>query len=127
MNTDGWDESTNAVTHAIIGGAQRVSNVLGCGFLEKVYENALSIELRKKGLNVEQQREIEVFYEGKVVGHYVADLLVEGTVVVELKAAVALDRVHRAQCINYLRATKRRLCLLMNFGRPRLEVVRIAL
>ncbi len=110
----------------IIGCAFRVMNTLGCGFLEKVYENALAHELRKAGLHVSQQHAITVRYDGVTVGEYAADLVVEGTIVVELKAVKGLDRVHAAQSINYLKATGLRVCLLLNFGTPRVEVQRIA-
>ena len=98
---------------------------IGCGFLEKVYENALAHELRKAGLKAEQQHGITVHYDGVVVGEYAADLLVDGVLLVELKAVKELDDIHLAQCLNYLRATNLRLCLLMNFGKPKLEVRRI--
>jgi len=129
MNTDEhrYLDTANGITRRIIGSAQTVSNTLGCGFLEKVYENALAIELRRNDLQVEQQKEVHVRYRGEIVGIYIADLLVEGSVLVELKAVFALDRIHRAQCINYLRATGHRLCLLLNFGLPRLDVERFAL
>lgn len=100
---------------------------MGNGFLEKVYENALAYEVRKAGLAVAQQHRIEVLYDGNViVGEFVADLLVEERVLVELKAVKALDDVHMAQCLNYLKATGLPVCLLINFGRPRVEVKRIA-
>jgi GxxExxY protein len=114
-----------AVTERIIGCAFKVSNTLGSGFLEKVYENALAYELRKSGINCEQQKPVKVLYEGVVVGDYAADLLVDDRVIVELKACKALDDVHMAQCLNYLKATGKRLCLLMNFGQPRVEIKRI--
>ena len=117
---------TNALSERIIGGAFRVLNTLGPGFLEKVYENALAHELRKAGLAVAQQKGITVYYNGIPVGDYIADLVVEGTVVVELKASKALDPVHTAQCINYLKATGLHLCLLLNFAKPRLQIHRIA-
>ena len=97
------------------------------GFLEKVYENALAHELRKAGLKVVQQRAIQVSYDGVIVGDYVADLLVEDSVLIEVKAVRGVDEVHTAQCINYLKATKLKICLLLNFGRPRLEIRRLAL
>lgn len=121
------DSSLNEVTHRILGCAFTVSNPLGCGFLEKVYENALAHELRKAGLKVVQQHALQVFYDGVVVGDYNADLLVEDRVLVELKAAKALDEVHMAQCLNYLRATRLSICLLMNFGKPKLEYRRLVL
>jgi GxxExxY protein len=124
MNTDDRDE-LNRLSSKVIGGAQRVSSILGCGFLEKVYENALAVELRKCGLSVVQQNGITIRYEREIVGEYFADLLVDGRLIVELKAVRALDPIHEAQCINYLRASGMPLCLLMNFARPRLDVRRI--
>ncbi len=120
-------EVLNALTGRVIGCAYTVSNTLGCGFLEKVYENALAVELRKAGLRVEQQCAVLVRYSGEVVGEYVVDLLVEGTVLVELKAVRELDAIHEAQCLNYLRATGLRVCLLLNFGTPRLQRRRFVL
>ncbi len=118
-------EELNSISEAIIGGAYAVGNGLGTGFLEKVYENATAHELRKRGLGVEQQRPIQVFYDGVLVGDYYADLLVESSVIVELKVAKAFDDNHLAQCLNYLKATGLRLCLLINFGGNRVEVKRI--
>jgi GxxExxY protein len=117
----------NLLTERIIGCALTVLHTLGTGFLEKLYENALVHELRKSGLAVSQQHPIVVRYDGIVIGEYTADLLVERTVLVELKAAKALDEIHRAQCLNYLKATGLHLCLLLNFGKPRLEIKRIVL
>ncbi|MCX5643255.1 MAG: GxxExxY protein [Phycisphaerae bacterium] len=116
----------NELTEKVIRCAFTVSNTLGCGFLEKVYENALAHELRKAGMKAEQQHEISVYYDGVAVSEYAADLLVEGVLLLELKAVKDLDDIHLAQCLNYLRATKLRLCLLINFGKPKLEVRRIA-
>ena len=118
-------EELNQVTEQIIGSAFTVSNELGSGFLEKVYENALAHELRKAGIRVKQQYPIQVYYDGIVVGSYVADLLVEDCVLVELKAIKTLGNIEMAQCLNYLKATDLRVCLLLNFGRPRVEVKRI--
>jgi GxxExxY protein len=115
----------NAISEQVIGAAFRVSNTLGCGFVEKVYENALAIELRKADLRAEQQKPARVLYDGAVVGEFACDLLVEGGVIVELKAVTALDDNHLAQCLNYLKATGLPLCLLLNFGRPKLEVRRV--
>jgi GxxExxY protein len=114
------------ISERIIGCAFRVLNTLGSGFLEKVYENALAHELRETGLYVSQQHAITVRCDGVRVGEYAADLLPEGIIVVELKAVKALDRVHAAQSINYLKATGLRVGLLLNFGKPRLEIQRIA-
>jgi GxxExxY protein len=116
----------NHLTERVIRCAFAVSNTLGCGFLEKVYENALMHEIRKAGLRVQQQHGITVYYDEVAVGEYVADLLVEGTLLVELKTVKELDDIHLAQCLNYLRATDLRLCLLMNFAKPRVEIRRIA-
>jgi GxxExxY protein len=111
----------------IIGCAFTVANTLGPGFVEKVYENALAHELRKAGLAIEQQRGVAVTYDGVIVGEYATDLMVDGAVIVELKAVRELDDIHRAQCLNYLKATGLRVCLLINFGKPRLEVKRLML
>ena len=90
-------DGINTVTEKIIGSAFAVANTLGTGFLEKVYENSLSVELRSRGLEVKQQSPIKVMYKGHVVGEFVADLLVEEKVIVELKAVNALDKLHSAQ------------------------------
>ena len=111
------------LTHTIIGCAYKVHNTLGSGFLERVYENALRIELEKLGLSVKQQAPISVEYEGQVVGEYYADLWVDGRVVVELKAAQALAKEHEVQLVNYLTATRIDHGLLLNFG-PSVQVKR---
>ena len=122
MDTD--EHRLNQITERIIGCAYRIANELGCGFLEKVYENAMAHEMRKAGLNVTQQHHVIIRYDGVVVGDYVADLLVEGLVLVELKAVKDLDEIHQAQCINYLKATGFPICLLFNFGKNRVQVKR---
>ena len=119
--------SLNEITKTIIGCAYQVGNTLGCGFLEKVYENALCHELQKKGLNISQQHELCVYYDNIAVGNYCADVVVENSVLIELKAVRDLNDVMLAQCINYLKATGYKFCLLINFGNPRVEVKRIAL
>ena len=113
------------LTEIIIGCAYRVAHVLGCGFLEKVYENALVLELRNRGMEVTQQTDIKLLFEGKIVGDYKADLLVQNQVLVELKTAKSLDDVHFAQCYNYLQATGHPTCLLINFRSPKIEIKRI--
>ena len=115
MHTD--EIQLNQVTETVIGCSFKVANVLGCGFLEKVYENALAHELRKLGFDVQQQKPIPVLYDGVLVGDFVADLIVNGCVIIELKAIRALDEIHSAQCINYLVATSLPVCLLLNFTR----------
>ena len=125
MNADISQDSYNFLTRSVIGAAMAVSNEMGCGFLEKVYENALALELRSRGHDVAQQKAIAVRYRHEIVGEYLADLLVDGQLVVELKAVQTLNRIHCAQCLNYLRAIGLPLALLLNFGRPRLEFHRI--
>lgn len=125
MDTD--EHRLNTLTETIIGCAFKVSNELGCGFLEKVYENALLHEIRKAGLKAEQQFPIKVWYDSIVVGDYIADLIVENRILIELKTAKAFDDIHTAQCINYLRATQLPIALLINFGKPRVEVKRLRL
>ncbi|OGW60750.1 MAG: GxxExxY protein [Nitrospirae bacterium RBG_16_64_22] len=115
----------DGLTERIIGCAYVVRSSLGSGFLEKVYENALSHELKKSGLAVEQQKAIGVRYDGVVVGEYIADLLIENSVLIETKAVKALDDVHMAQCLNYLKATGLTVCLLLNFGTSKMQVRRI--
>lgn len=122
MNTDG---PLAAITERVLKCAYKVLNSHGHGFSEKVYENSMVIELRDEGLNVEQQVSYEVTYKGQVVGHYIADLVVEGQVLVELKAVKGLDEAHVGQCLNYLKASGLKVCLLLNFARPKLEIRRI--
>jgi len=114
----------NQITERIIGAAYEVSNTLGCGFLEKVYENALVKELKLSNIFVEQQKNISVFYKGENVGDYFADLFVEEEVLVELKAVKQLTEIHEAQLINYLKATNKKVGLLINFGTPKIQIKR---
>ena len=123
---DTTHHSFNDMSERIIRCAYTVSNTLGAGFLEKVYENALVHELRKAGFQVTQQATATVVYDGVIVGNYIADIVVENTILMEIKAVRALDKIHGAQCLNYLRAMGLRLCLLLNFGNPRLEIRRLA-
>jgi len=125
MSADTDRENLDQLTEKVIGCVYTVANGLGCGFLEKVYENALAHELGKAGIQVTQQQDITVRYDGVVVGEYAADLLVEGRLLLELKAVKALGNVHLAQCLNYLKATGLRVCLLINFGSPKTEIRRI--
>jgi GxxExxY protein len=119
------DMKPDVLTETIIGCAYAVANALGNGFLEKVYENALTHELRKRGLQVEQQRPIPVYYDQVAVGDYLADLLVQDSILVELKTVKNIEDIHKAQCIHYLKATGLQLCLLINFGTPRVQIKRI--
>lgn len=125
MNADSRRQELDEITRRVIGCAFRVGNGLGIGYLEKVYENALAVELEMEGLQAVQQAPIQVQYRGRVVGDYAADILVEDSVILELKVAKQLDEVHKAQCLNYLRATGKTVCLLTNFGRPDVEIRRI--
>ncbi len=125
MNADLQDFKHVELTEQIIGAFYEVYNSLGYGFLERVYENALVIELRKLGLHVVAQMPITVSYKGILVGEYVADILVDDKVIIEIKAAKSLLSEHDAQLLNYLKATKIELGILVNFG-PKAEVRRKA-
>ncbi|MEO0964767.1 MAG: GxxExxY protein [Planctomycetota bacterium] len=130
MNADerGLSPSTsdvNELTERVIGCAFAVSNALGAGFLEKVYENALAHEIKKTGLTVQQQKPVEVTYDGAVVGTYVIDLLIDHRLVLELKAVKHIDENQVAQTINYLRATGHHVGLILNFAKPKLEIKRL--
>ena len=118
-------QDINKTTERIIGCAYAVGRTLGSGFLEKVYENALNHELCKAGLTVRSQWPIQVLYDGVLVGDFVADLLVEDRVLVEVKSVGAMTDIHMAQCLNYLKGTGLKVCLLVNFGGPSVEVRRI--
>ncbi|MBV6449581.1 MAG: hypothetical protein MHPDNHAH_00293 [Anaerolineales bacterium] len=118
-------KDVNEITAKIIGCAYEVSNTLGIGFVEKVYENALVLATRKTGLGVEQQYPIKVVFDGVVVGEFFADLFVEKRVLVELKAVSTLTQEHTAQALNYLRATGAEVCLLINFGKSKIEIKRL--
>jgi len=119
------DPSLEAITERVIGAAFEVSRVLGHGFFEAVYRNALRDELERLGLDVEAEKLFPVLYKGKPVGHYYADLVVGGIVVVELKSAEALAKEHISQVINYLRASGLPVGLLLNFGTLRVQVRRV--
>lgn len=105
------------ISDKIIKAFYNVYNSLGYGFLEKVYENSMMIELRKLGLTVQRQVPIKVFYEEQLVGEYFADIIVEGNIIVELKATENLCEAHEFQLINYLKATELEIGLLLNFGK----------
>lgn len=114
------------LTEKIIGAAFEVHNHLGSGFLEKVYENALVRELVDRGLRIETQRPIPVSYKGHLVGSYFADILVEGSVICEIRAIEGLLEIHELQLLHYLKATGIPVGLLLNFGASRVQVKRIA-
>jgi len=111
----------------VIAAAIEVHRALGPGFLEGVYEQALRIELRKRGIPFESQKEIRVSYEGQIVGRHVLDLLIDGQLVMELKAVEMIDRAHRAQVKSYLKATGCKVGLLLNFAEMPLGIHRVVL
>ena len=113
------------ITRKIIGSAMEVHANLGCGFLESVYEEALAIEFNIQKINYERQKEIDVFYKGKVAKHLLYDFLVEGNVLVEIKALKQLTAVEEAQLLNYLKASEINLGLLINFGEKSLKYKRL--
>ena len=117
----------NDITYAINGAAFEVNRVLGSGFLEKVYESALLVELKERGLDAESQIPVKVFYKKKIVGEYIVDILVEKKVIVELKTVEKFDNVHEAQLLNYLKASGIQVGLLINFKHPKVEIKRMVL
>ena len=117
----------NEVTYKVNGAVFEVNRILGPGFLKRVYENALLIELRSMGLKANNQVPINVYYKDKVVGQYTADILVEKKVILELKTVERLDKIHEAQLLNYLRATGIKIGILVNFKHTRAEIKRMVL
>jgi GxxExxY protein len=119
--------SESHLTELVIGSAFEVANVLGAGFLEKVYERALVVELGLRGLSVESQASFPIRYKGQHLGDYVADLVVGGKIIVELKCVDRFCNEHLAQCINYLKASGLQVALLINFQKTKVEWRRIVL
>ena len=117
----------NEITYKIRAAVFEVNRCLGAGFLEKVYENALMIELRNQGLKAEAQVPLKVVYKGQTVGEYFADIVVEGCVLVELKAVEKLLKVFEAQLLNYLNGTGMKVGLLVNFRHPKADIKRFIL
>ncbi len=117
----------NDITYTTNGAVFEVNRILGSGFLEKVYENALLIELKTRGLKAESQVPVKVFYKEKTVGEYIVDILVEKKVIVELKTVEKFDKVHEAQLLNYLKASGIQIGLLVNFKHPKAEIKRMVL
>ena len=112
------------LTEKIIGCAYRVYNRMGYGFLESVYEKCLLIELRKAGLSAVSQKPITVFYDNEVVGEFVADIIVEDTIILELKSVRQIIQAHEVQMVNYLVATEKPVGLIINFGERKVEIKR---
>ena len=127
MNTDSQDVKYKDLTEKIIKIYYKVYNTLGYGFLEKVYENAMMLELEKEGVPVASQFAIKVYYEDKIIGAYYADILVDNKVIVEIKASRNLAIDHEAQILNYLKAYKIEVGLLINFGSKSLTFKRLVL
>ena len=127
LDRSGNTMDINELTYKINGAIYEVNRVLGSGFLEKVYENALIEELRDIGLRVENQVPINVTYKGKDVGEYYVDIIVENRVIIELKAIDSSQKVHEAQILNYLKATNFEIGLLVNFTHPKAEIRRYIL
>ena len=115
------------ITYKINGAVFEVNRQLGSGFLEKVYENALLIELRERGLKAESQVPIHVTYKGNLVGDYLADIVVDDQVILEIKAIESLAKIHEAQLLNYLKATGYKIGLLINFTHPKAVIKRYIL
>ena len=113
------------LSYVIRGCVYEVFKHLGCGFLEKVYENALLKELKKQGLSARSQVPIKVYYKEELVGEYVADIVVEGRIILELKAQQKLLKIHEAQLLNYLKATGSKVGMLVNFMYPRATIKRL--
>ena len=124
MNTDELG-CPDSLTERVLAAIFEVSNTLGAGFLEKVYERALLRELALRGISAVAQASFAVVYKGQSVGEYFADILVEDVLVIELKCVERLASEHTAQCLNYLRASGRNVCLLVNFQKPKVEWKRI--
>ena len=115
----------DSLTEKVLSAVFEVSNTLGAGFLEKVYERALLRELGVRGIRATTQTPFSVIYKGHNVGEYVVDVLVENVLIIELKCVDRLANEHTAQCLNYLRASGRSVCLLINFQKPKVEWKRI--
>ena len=126
MSESSHREELNALVERTVGAVYEVANVLGAGFLEKVYERALLAELRMRGLQAESSVQIPVSYKDVPVGEYYADIVVEGKLIVELKCVDRFTDEHLAQCLNYLKATGFRLALLVNFQQPKVVWKRVA-
>lgn len=112
-------------TYKIIGCAMKVHKTLGSGFLEKVYENSLMVLLNREGIKATQQVPVKVWFENQIVGDYIADILVEDKIILELKVAEKINEIHKAQTLNYLKATNLDVALILNFGSRSLENFRL--
>ncbi len=127
MSTNSKNIIYKELSYKIVGLAMEVHSKLGFGFLEKVYENALMVLFEKNEIPAQQQAPVRVYFEGKVVGNYYADILVDNKIILELKAVDKIVDVHRAQVLNYLRATKLRLAMILNFAKKSFEYERFVI
>jgi len=125
MNSNEKEILHKDLSYKIIGLAMEVHGKLGYGFLEKVYENALMLLFKREGIKAKQQAPIKVLFEEVIVGDYIADILVEDKIILELKSLEKISDVHRAQALNYLKATGLHLAIILNFGKNRLEYERL--
>jgi GxxExxY protein len=114
------------LSYKVIGLAMEVHRKLGYGFLEKVYENSLMVLLRRDKIPAVQQAPIDVRFESEIVGNYVADILVDEKIILELKCVETIANIHRAQVLNYLKATEKKLAIILNFAKEKLEYERLA-
>jgi len=127
MNTNNKEIIYKELSYKTIGLAMEVHNQLGFGFLEKVYENALMVLFEKNGIPAQQQAPVRVYFERQVVGDYYADILVDNKIILELKTVDKIVDVHRAQVLNYLRATEIQLAMILNFGKRSFEYERFVI
>ena len=127
MGSEAKDYSLEPITRELIGAAFEVHNVLGYGFLERVYQRAMQVELTLRKMKVELELKLQVYFKGVIIGDYAADLLVQDRIVVELKAGPEYQPAHEAQLLNELKATQVRLGYLINFGRTKVEYKRMVM
>lgn len=127
MHIDKKEYKHKGITEKIIFCAFEVQNNLGCGFLEKVYYKALAYEFNQARLKAELQKSIDIIYKGQEVGRYIPDFIIEEKIIVEVKTVEFLSKVHRAQILNYLKATGYEVGLILNFYNPRLEYKRVVI
>lgn len=125
MNTNGETILYQDLSFKIVGLAMQVHNDLGHGFLEKVYENALMVILKREGILARQQAAVPVYFMEEIVGEYYADIFVEEKIILEIKSVEKIIGIHRAQALNYLKATGLRLAIILNFGKEKLEFQRL--
>jgi GxxExxY protein len=119
------DSDLNNLTHEVINCAMEVSNTIGAGFTEKIYDNAMQVELKLRNIPYSSQKSLNVFYKDHEVGHFIPDLLIDNQLIIELKAIESIVNEHLAQVLNYLKASGLKLGLILNFGKPKLQIKRV--